>query len=292
MLVNPHTSPAVKTILCPVDFSEQSKFVVEHSLRVSEVFNADITVLNVVDDMDAKYAAYRKTEKDLQMLRRTMEQDSQNQMTTQIAPKFRNRETKYGFVTAYGKAIDQIPRFSKEKNVGLIMMATRSAGLTNQFILGSTTYKIVRTAPCPLMIFSRPEQKFRALRILFPTDFSPLSLQALPYAYKFAKEYGSDFHLVHFHQMHGEVFKESAKELETMKRDAQRNGVAHVTLNDEIKGVTPGSAILKYAKENNIDLIVISAHGASGYKQFFLGSTAIDITSRSECPVLIVRKSE
>lgn len=286
------TAVPVKHILCPVDFSEQSKLVVEHSIRVAEIFNADMSILNIIDDTAPEYATYRKTEQGMTTLRRTLEQDSQNRLTAQILPKFRNKDIKHTMVTSFGKATDQIPKFAREQNIGLILMATRSAGLTNQFILGSTTYKVVRTAPCPLMIFSRPEQKFRAVRILFPTDFSALSMSALSYAYRIAKEFDSDFHIVHFHQAHNELFKDSGTQLDTLKRDAQRNGITRLHIADDLKGISPGTAVLKYAKEHAIDLIVISAHGVGGYKQFFLGTAAIEISSRSECPVLIVRRPE
>ncbi|MCS7012811.1 MAG: universal stress protein [Chloroherpetonaceae bacterium] len=279
----------VRNILCPVDFSPQSQAVVEHATKVAEIFNSKITILNVVDDLAPEYAPYRKSSSDISMLRRTLEQDSQNRMKMHIQPRLRTAQS-VAMLTAFGKPTEMITRIGKEQHAGLIMMATRSMGITNQFILGSTTYRIIRTAPCPLMVFSRPEQKFRPIRLLFPTDFSELSQQALPYLFKFAKEYDSDVHLVHFRQVQSTLTRDPKLEMDALKRTATLNGLKRLFVNDHIEGITPGGAILKYAKEHAIDLIILSAHGASGFKQFFLGTTAVEVSSRSECPVLVVRK--
>ncbi|MCS6990207.1 MAG: universal stress protein [Chloroherpetonaceae bacterium] len=283
----------VKHILCPIDFSEKSLQVIDHATRLADVFGAKISALNVVDDMAPEYASYRRSARDMQALRRTLEQDSQNRMKLHIEPRLRSFADSQA-LTVFGKPAEVIVKVAKERRAELIMMATRSLGLASQFILGSTTYKIVRTAPCPLMVFSKPELKFRALRILFPTDFSELSMLSLPYLYKLALDYGSDVHIVHFRQAHNAASRDPAREMDALRRNAASNRIPfnRIIVNDNIKGVTPGAAVLKYAKDNGIDLIVLSAHGMSGYKQFFLGTTAVEVSSKSECPVLIVRKME
>jgi nucleotide-binding universal stress UspA family protein len=49
------------------------------------------------------------------------------------------------------------------------------------------------------------------------------------------------------------------------------------------------SAIIDYAKKNNVDLIVIGTKGMTGLKHFLLGSVANNIISHAHCPVLAVR---
>lgn len=46
--------------------------------------------------------------------------------------------------------------------------------------------------------------------------------------------------------------------------------------------------IIKFAETNNVNLIVMSTHGRTGVKHFFLGSVAERVVRRSPCPVLIV----
>ncbi len=283
---------SIKNILCPVDFSPQSIDVLENATKVGDVFNhPKINVLNVVDDAAPEYAPYRTSEKGLKTLFRTLEQDSQNRMQSLVSPKLRGYDD-CEYLTVFGKPTTKISNCGKEIKADLIMMATRSTGLTSQFILGSTTYRIIRNTPCPLMVFSKPDQKFRSIRILFPTDFSELSMLSLPYVYAFAKEYDSDIHFVHFRQKFGLPQKDPARELEALKRSAAANGFNRIFSEDNLPGRSPGSAINDYAQRHSIDLTVLSAHGMSGFKQFFIGTTAVEVSSRSVCPVLLVRRTD
>jgi nucleotide-binding universal stress UspA family protein len=49
------------------------------------------------------------------------------------------------------------------------------------------------------------------------------------------------------------------------------------------------NAIIKYAENENVDLIVMGSKGRSGFKRTILGSVASAVLSYAQCPVLIVR---
>ncbi|GAX60817.1 UspA domain protein [Candidatus Scalindua japonica] len=46
--------------------------------------------------------------------------------------------------------------------------------------------------------------------------------------------------------------------------------------------------IIQFAKSSNVSLIVMSTHGRTGVKHFFLGSVAERVVRSSPCPVMIV----
>jgi nucleotide-binding universal stress UspA family protein len=52
----------------------------------------------------------------------------------------------------------------------------------------------------------------------------------------------------------------------------------------------PYAEIIRYAKENKIDLIVLASHGLSGWEHILFGSTAERVLRESPCHVLMVRK--
>jgi nucleotide-binding universal stress UspA family protein len=51
----------------------------------------------------------------------------------------------------------------------------------------------------------------------------------------------------------------------------------------------PASEICRYARENDVDLIVIGSHGRSGIREALLGSVSHAVSNRASCPVTIVR---
>jgi len=52
---------------------------------------------------------------------------------------------------------------------------------------------------------------------------------------------------------------------------------------------TPSKVILDYTKKNKIDAILMGSHGASGMKEYFVGSNAEKIVRASSVPVIVVK---
>jgi nucleotide-binding universal stress UspA family protein len=141
-------------------------------------------------------------------------------------------------------------------------------------------------------------------KILFPTDFSEGALNALPYAVDIAKSYGAKLYMLHviydiatasgLHVPHVSV-DEMYKELDiSAKKELERFGVDIIKdIKDVeytvIRGI-PYEEILKFAKEKNIDLIVIGTHGRKGLDRVLFGSTAERVVRNASCPVLTVRE--
>jgi len=54
----------------------------------------------------------------------------------------------------------------------------------------------------------------------------------------------------------------------------------------------PFVTIIEYARNREIDLIVIATHGRTGLKSVLLGSVAEKVVRKSPCPVLTIRHPE
>jgi nucleotide-binding universal stress UspA family protein len=140
-------------------------------------------------------------------------------------------------------------------------------------------------------------------RILFPTDFSEGSSHALDYAIDMAKRYGAKLYLVHvlydiakaagwyvphtsMDEMYKDIEKGAEKELSRFGLEELRSlkGVERSVL----KGV-PHTEIVKYAKDNKIDLIIMGTYGRKGMGRILFGSTASQVVRYAPCPVLAVR---
>jgi nucleotide-binding universal stress UspA family protein len=145
-------------------------------------------------------------------------------------------------------------------------------------------------------------------RILFPTDFSRCADQALEHAVFLAEKYDAEIHVLHAVTLFNdqpEVVNDEFEETEEMIKklediaELQLNKVSNAHEDDDIKiikvqtrGISAAPAILDYAAENSIDLIVMGTHGRRGLGHFFLGSIAEEIVRVSECPVFTIREAE
>jgi nucleotide-binding universal stress UspA family protein len=144
--------------------------------------------------------------------------------------------------------------------------------------------------------------------ILAPTDFSPNSDYALPYAIALAKSTGSTLHFVHVlaptdprsgarrskpapgNGSVREAVNEHAKaRLQGLVEQALVHGVpAHWHLRDGL----PVAEILRVGQENGCALTIVATHGHVGLGPALFGTTCERIIRRSRTPVLVVKHPE
>jgi nucleotide-binding universal stress UspA family protein len=147
-----------------------------------------------------------------------------------------------------------------------------------------------------------------ALRhILVPTDFSDCSAAAVRYGLALAERFDAHLHLLHAVQSPfdqpwaAEVYAVSQADFEQTARqesDTQLAGLlaasgrpaAQVTCVTTIGA--PFLAIITYAKEEPIDLIVMGTHGRGPVAHLLIGSVAENVVRKAPCPVLTVRHPE
>lgn len=138
--------------------------------------------------------------------------------------------------------------------------------------------------------------------VLVPTDGSEASLRAADEAFRIARETGATVHAVY-------VIDESASSLllseksmagllEALSEEGERavdviadhaDGVEVVT--DVIRGMSIHEAVLDYAADHGVDLVVMGTHGRQGL-QHLLGSTTERVIAHSSIPVLVVSEGE
>lgn len=144
-------------------------------------------------------------------------------------------------------------------------------------------------------------------RILYPTDFSESSIEAMKYATSFAREYKAKLTLMHVvnekifseglnlprivsvEALEQEMTKEAERQLKVLIPLEERSGLEYEIL--IVRG-TPFLEIIRHAKANDVDLIVIGTHGRSGVEHIIFGSTAEKVVRKAPCPVLSVKPAQ
>ena len=137
-------------------------------------------------------------------------------------------------------------------------------------------------------------------RILLPTDFSETAQDAVEYARDLAAGYGATLHLLYvIPDPHTQPWAGAASgivipDLLTEWETEARGQLAAIELGDlSTVRVTrvghPFVEIVRYAKEHEIDLVVMGTHGRGAVKHMLLGSVAEKVVRTAPCPVLTVR---
>ena len=158
------------------------------------------------------------------------------------------------------------------------------------------------------------QAKGKFTKILVAIDGSEQSMKAADYAIAMAKKENNNNNsqLIALHvlfsqtgyaysiNMFGLVTPSSINRfLEDAKHDAQqwfdeikeKISENDIQLKTEVVVGTTSvvAAIVDYAEQENVDLLVISSRGRSGFKKLLLGSTASGVVTYAICPVLVVK---
>jgi universal stress protein A len=152
-------SPIVLSkILVPIDFSDYSKKALQYAIPFAKQFNAAIYLLYVVEptiypaDFSFGQIGMPNVENEL---RTKGEQELQELITHEI----KGVVSSEAFVKV-GLPFVEVVSFAKDEKIELIIVATHGHSGVEHVLFGSTAEKIVRKAPCPVLVVRSDERDF------------------------------------------------------------------------------------------------------------------------------------
>ena len=292
----------LKTILVPIDFSPASLYPIQWAKFISRRTKASIHFVNVHDfgypvpmaltppvigsEAEIKDHLHR----DLQVL--AISQDVLDA----------------SFQIRVGRAFDQICQVASKIQADLILLATHGRTGWERALLGSTAERIIRHAPCPVLVARQPRSRRKAALklegIVVPVDFSDCSVQGLHYAVGLAQLFGAELTVLNVVQLHHDlppIVVYTHSELSRWAREVAQAHMAdlvsttdfgEVKYETAIKMGSPAQKICRYAQQTGADLIVTATHGRTGLRHVLMGSTAEQIVRYARSPVLVVPSRE
>ncbi|MGB9987677.1 universal stress protein [Salarchaeum japonicum] len=141
-------------------------------------------------------------------------------------------------------------------------------------------------------------------RVLVPTDGSAETRRAVEHAVSLAAEHDATLHAVYvvntatFASLGAETTTEGVSDLLADEGEDALDAVAEVAseagvpVERVLLNGTPSREIVRYAEDNDIDLIVMGTHGRGGIDRLLLGSVAEKVVRSSQVPVLTVRVAD
>ena len=143
---------------------------------------------------------------------------------------------------------------------------------------------------------------FDIQNVLVPVDFSPVAINALHSAIAICKRQLATLTLIHVVENTYVLFPPEAggaagvilPELivnanENMNELTKSLRIKHdIVVKHVVQTGNPADEICRWALHKETDLIVMGTHGASGLREFFLGSNAYRVVKNSPCPVMTI----
>jgi len=279
----------IKKILCPTDFSEYSRCALRYAAFLARMDNATITVLHA-NEFRLVPLVYSVVEQN------NVLEEYNNKIFLLAQERFAEmienlpvEPSKISTVLQQGRAFKVIIEEAEQGKYDLIVMATRGTTESKTMLIGTTAERVVRLARTPVLTIKklRMIDTWEIHRILFPTDFSVCANAALPYALAMARRFKAKLYMLHVEVMHV-AHPESPHHCFPNPLDYD-NEASDIEVEEVLDGdIEPGNAIVRFADNRDIDLIVMSTHGSRGLRRVFFGSNTAEVARRAECPVLII----
>ncbi len=286
------------TIIVPTDLSACANSALPPALAMARALDAEILFLHVAE-LPFNYAGFGLSADALV----TMQQDIQETVDRELDALKQQCE---GIVTRDetrpGNAALEIVAVAERENAAMIIMATHGYTGLRRWWLGSTTDRVLRTAPCQVLSVRPPEdgeelpRTFR--KILVPTDFSDDAQTALPIALDLAeRQNDAEIVLVHVETPNDYVAFDVALTTKSEYHDQlaaklqeMRDEIGdRVTCRTQLLHGDVETELSELAAREKADLIVISSHGRTGARRLVLGSNTARLACAAPCPVLTVR---
>jgi nucleotide-binding universal stress UspA family protein len=284
---------SIKTILCPVDFFPASDAAVNYAAGLAANYEAGIHLLHVITPLPAMPYEYAI---DTSPIVKSMEDEAKAELQN-LSDKVKAAGINVEYEVRAGDVYEEIKRSMDSVKPQIIVMGTHGRRGVERWFMGSTTEKLLRHSPVPLITISGTGEKAgtpRFRRILVTTDFSEGTADALAYAFSVAQENESQITLLH-------VVHDVAADVSGKYRDSLIQGVrtqlddlvpAEATpwcdVNTEVETGVPYRIILRAIEDQKIDLLVMNIHGKGMLDRALLGSTAERVVRVAPCPVMLI----
>ena len=291
------------SILVPLDGSPLAECVLPHVIAISQVFDAKVVMLQVLDKNQADVSTQF-----IDLLNWQINKTKAMLYLKKIDDQFQNSALQTKINVLEGPAAESIIEFARSQRMELIILSSHGKSGLRKWGISSTTHKIILSAPTSVLIIRAPQPKEQPYRrILVPLDGSWRAENVLPIVRLLAHFHNSQIQIVH-------VVKtpEMARHLPTMHEDidlsnriVMRNQeealhyLDQVKLHSSLAGMdvrahliisnNTAVAIHELVDREQIDMVVLGAHGYSGNSQWPYGSVVNNFILYGKVPLLIVQ---
>jgi nucleotide-binding universal stress UspA family protein len=301
--------PTIQNILVPIDFSKISIQAIETAMQLARRFGATIHLAHVRQfDYAGDFAAPVPPMVPFSFM--PYEQNRERSVLKELNALAREYGVSSAMCHVLGGAppFDEICRVAQQIPADLVVMPTHGRTGLKHVFLGSTAERVVQHSPCPVLVTrgkalqSKSGSRFTIKTILVPVDFSSCSREGLRYAIGSANDFGASIILLHATYL-GYIYSSEGTALydipalqQAARKDADRQ-MRNLVRSVNFGGVkfetvfTEGSPVLDicaFAKDHDVDVIITSTHGLTGFKHVLIGSIAEQVVRHAPCSVLVV----
>jgi nucleotide-binding universal stress UspA family protein len=144
-----------KRVLVTTDFSTAGDAAIGHAFRVGADHGAEVVLCHVIETPPTPsplYAHYSPTDLFQPEQRRLAEESARKALLERVPKEPPLSEVKHRTHVTHGEPIAEILRLAEQEKADLLVIATHGRTGLKHFFLGSVVERVIRHAPCPVLV--------------------------------------------------------------------------------------------------------------------------------------------
>ncbi len=218
-----------------------------------------------------------------------------------VSEMFDGANAKLNHVLREGPVGESIVEVAESIKSGLVVLGAKGHSQIGRLLLGSVSDHVATHAPCSTLVV-RPtdlHESARQIRVCLAFESSGSAMAALEEIATVPWKTGTDFHLLTVETYLSDFigqriaddglevsghYEEGLELAKTRLADVAPNAKTHL-----VKGDHVGEAIVRFAEDHKIDLLVVGETPRSAVNRFLLGSTSRYVLRHAPCSIWITR---
>ena len=278
----------MKNILVPTDFSPEAHNAFGVAVAMARHTGGQLTLLHVLDAIDSGGGGFST-------VGAPVGEDSINQIFAIKLIESTKRRL-HALAAEAGRLAPGVPVHEvveitrvgegilhaiNHHHIDLVVLGARGHGAMEHFFVSSTTERLIRLAPCPVLTVKHPHAGYEVKRLVFPSDFSAEATRALDGL----RAVRAVFPAATLHLLHVAAGTDGHLAGSQMRAFAEQHQLGPCET-AEVDASQTSAGIEAYAQQVGADLVVIPTHVRSGLSRFLQASIAETVATHAFPPVL------
>ncbi len=281
----------MKKILVPVDFSSASQAAFRVACQLAKKTEATVFLLNVNEMAAATLPIAEYTYVGSALA------EAEANYGSQISDRFNafkvgaNFEEDFGevelvFVVKEGLLTPTITKMVEEDEMDIIVMGSLGASGWKEALIGSNTEKVIRYAPCPVLVIPEGVNELNLEKVVVPSTLKPDQVQVFEMVKFWQRLFGFAIETLYINDplstpTYGSIEAEK-------NRIMERVGLLNVYLHPYGLTLSEEAAILDYVHETEADMLIMGTHQRRGISHLMFGSVTENTANHSDKPLLAI----
>lgn len=282
---------AIKNILVPIDFSENSKAAYEFAIGLAEDLKANVKVVHILSEFNAATPLADSlivpaTENDFEEKLASFLLEEESEMGTVLTKK----RVKVDSEVIFGNVAASIVNLSKSGLYDLLVMGITGERSFGEHLFGSTASDVSQKAGCPVLLLPKNYQYTGILDILYACDFDHTSSKQIKQVAETAEYFDANVNLVFVRETINEDknYEANIKEIGKIFNSYAPDVEFRAEIIDEDSVV---DGVNEYCRENNVDMVVVVTKNRNFWSKFVHSSITKQMALYAEEPVLVLHEN-